>query len=142
VTHRFKICKLLKKLWDMPTHRTAFVGAFALLLRLCSPRPPPAAAAAPPPLRILLPVMRACWLRACVRLHVRCVCGFAASCDHSEIANDRDKFVKFVNGILNETNSLITDALSKLHDIREMEVAMVRACVRVCVVFAVFISTG
>eukprot|EP00750_Incisomonas_marina_P014313 INCI17636.5.p1 GENE.INCI17636.5~~INCI17636.5.p1 ORF type:complete len:852 (-),score=167.87 INCI17636.5:1887-4442(-) len=66
VSHRFKICKILKKLWDMPTHRGAFL----------------------------------------------------------EIAKDKEKFVKFVNGILNETNTLITEALSKLHDIRELEQAM------------------
>jgi hypothetical protein len=63
-----------------------------------------------------------CFVRACARVRA-CVCVHGA-----EIANDRDKFVKFVNGILNETNSLITDALSKLHDIREVEVA--RVCCR------------
>ena len=54
------------------------------------------------------------------------------ACAFLEIAKDKEKFVKFVNGILNETNTLITEALSKLHDIRELEQAMV------CVTFFVF----
>lgn len=60
-------------------------------------------------------------------LTCECVRGLLPACGALlEIAKDKDKFVKFVNGILNETNTLITEALSKLHDIRELEQAMVR----------------
>jgi len=49
-----------------------------------------------------------------------------ALCRNVVISKDKTKFVKFVNGILNETNTLITEALSKLQDIRQLELDMVR----------------
>lgn len=35
--------------------------------------------------------------------------------------SDTDRFVRFVNGILNHTNALITDSLSRLPTIRQIQ---------------------
>jgi len=42
----------------------------------------------------------------------------------ARITRDKDSFIKFANGIMNETNSLITTVMEKLPDIRRVQVQM------------------
>ena len=96
ITHRKAILTVLKHLWELPSHREAFRGIAAVKRRNGS-----GSIASSSGMQIAAPS--------------------SPDADTGADAADSDYFIRFANGLMNETNSLVSGTLEKLQEIKLLQ---------------------